>query len=693
MDIEIERKIETIKDDKALLAWQARLQRGWITKDEFVQEVVRIYRRKVKPLGIDPDGPPLLFGFPQNFGDPVTGILVGYPVHQKMQMPPLHLPVEAFTHRHVGTWGLTTFGKTFKLINLLRQVSERKPSQVFFCLDTQGQLPGILANFIPPHRLLTIPVREYWKNLLQDVQKHGLDKAIGILKRALLESVYIGDATVNLLEQVIRRHCTAERLSSFGPPTFKELLDSAKTLDLAGGKGSIISRKLFEYQQSLINVLGNLSLHLGSVYNNPISKGFSFEDFEGKVAVIDISGLRDPIALKFFVAKELLDLTLYVEKPHPPMTVVLDELHRFAPLEKRYGQFAENILIDAVKTMLKYKVNFWFAEQNPGMMVNPAIFANTGTHFAFRMPSVKDRWPVLYAINVSGKEQEQAVGELEKRHCLVYSDSLGKAILIRTPDLDIKDLREEASRWSAPAIEAYHDRFLAESPPGRRASVKEAGTGKPHEGATQSPPSVQELIKKQMAHHRADFPLSGITETYLAVGLSHEIGKRHLKEMLSLRSLEGPERIPAPGKGNKTRDCYVVTEEGCRVLGLDWQKARLPGKGSLKSRLAARMIGTYLEHQGAVVRYEHTLSRGGISKAADVAVLEKDGSITAYEFENTNSHAVENIKRNAEVGFRKTVVVCPTTRALESARKLIERELEPNLKESVTFATLREFAL
>ena len=91
----------------------------------------------------------------------------------------------------------------------------------------------------------------------------SIDKTIGILKRALMESVYIGDATVNLFEQIIRRHTVTERLSAYGPPTLEEQLQSAKSLDLSAGKGVGVSRKLLEYQQSLVYILGNLSLHLG----------------------------------------------------------------------------------------------------------------------------------------------------------------------------------------------------------------------------------------------------------------------------------------------------------------------------------------------------------------------------------------------------------------------------------------------
>jgi hypothetical protein len=690
MNAEMERKIEIIEKNAPFLAWKARLRKGWVTNGEFEQAVERIYRRRLKGLGIDPNDPPLTFNLPEEFGHPNSGILVGNPVHEQAQMPPLYLPIEDLTCRHVGVWGQTRYGKTFLMASLISQVAGREPQRTFICYDTQGELPGILANLLPADKLLWIPVQDYWKNPFQDVKEHGLDKAIGIHKRALMEAVFIGDATANLKEQLVRRHCTAENLSASGPPTLEEVLQSARSLDLSAGKGIGVSRKLLEYQQSLVNILGNLSLHLDCIYNRPISRGFLFTDFDGKVVVIDISSIKDPIAIKFLVVKELLESTLHVEKPHLPLTVVLDELHRFAPLEKKYG-FTEPALVDCVKTMLKSKVNFWYAEQNPGMMVHPAIFANTGTHFAFRMPSIRDRLPVLYAINISSKEQEQAVGELEKQHCLVYSDSLGKAVLIRTPDLDIRDLREEAHSWSSPVVKAFHERFLAESPAGRKTCHEKSDVASTGRRTTESPP-VQDLTKKRIAEHRARFPLSGITETYSEMGISSETGKKHLKEMLDLGWLEGPIRVPAPGKGNKSKHCYVVTEEGCRALGLNWQEARLPGKGSLKSKLAAKMMGLYLESHGSIVRFEHTLTKGAINKAADVAVLEKDGSITAYEYQNTTGHLIENLSKNAEVGFSRTAVVSPTNALIESAKRLVEKQLAQDLRNSVTFVTLKEFA-
>jgi len=598
-------------------------------------------------------------------------------------MPGLYLPLEDLTQCHVGVWGRTRYGKTFVLANLVSQVSQREPGRTFVFYDSQGELAGLLANLLPPEKLLRIEIKDYWKNPLQDLYDHGLDKAIGLLKRALMEAAYVGDATVNLSEQLIRQRCTAEKLAALGPPTLADMVSQARHLE---SRGTSYSRKVVEYQGSLLNCLGNLSLNLGSIYNRPIAKGFSFRDFEGLVAVIDLSAIKDPIALKFFVVKELLELSLYAETAHPPLTVVLDELHRYAPLEKRWGQFSAPILVDAVKTLLKQGINFWYAEQNPGTRVDPAIFANTGTHFAFRMPSMKDRWPVLYAINVSDREQEQAAGTLEKRHCLVYSDWLGSAVLIRTPELQVRDLGQEAARRSAPVIKAFHERFLAESPRGDDKMARERQDTAP------SPLSAQELIRKGMARHRIDFPLSGITDTYAEVGLSPEVGKRHLKEMLELGWLEGPERMPGPGKGPKAKDCYVVTEKGCLALGLDWAKARLPGKGSLKSRLAARLIGLHLERKGVVVRYEYALSSPVATKAADVAGLEADGSVTAYEFESTNSHLLENIRRNALAGFTRTVVVCPNAAALSRARRAAGREIEPELRDRVSFGQLKEFA-
>jgi hypothetical protein len=338
---DLERKIEILRKERSLLAWESRLRKGWVTDEEFTEAVERLYRRRLKGLGLDPDGDPPLYSIPKNFGDPDTGILVGHPVHEEVEMPPLYLPMADLTLCHVGVWGRTRYGKTYLLARLLKEVSRREPGRSFLCYDTQGEFPGILANLLPQEKLLWVPIEEYWKNPLQSLYDHGLDKATGIFKRGLLESTYIGDATVNLLEQVIRRLCTKEKLSTLGPPPLGQILNALKNIDLSQGKSKAFSRKLLEYQHSLLNVLGNVSLNLGAVYNRPIRRGFSFGDFEGLVAVIDLSSIKDPIALKVFVSKELLELSLFSEKPHGPITVILDELHRFAPLQKGWGQFAD----------------------------------------------------------------------------------------------------------------------------------------------------------------------------------------------------------------------------------------------------------------------------------------------------------------------------------------------------------------
>ena len=169
MNVEMKRKIETIQKDKPFLAWEARLRKGWVTREEFEQAVGRIYRRRLRGLGIDPNGPPLPFNLPEDFGNPDSGILVGNPVHEQVEMPPLYLPTEDLTCRHVGVWGQTRYGKTFLMANLIRQVAAREPRRTFICYDTQGELPGILANLLPADKLLWIPAQDYWKNLLQDI--------------------------------------------------------------------------------------------------------------------------------------------------------------------------------------------------------------------------------------------------------------------------------------------------------------------------------------------------------------------------------------------------------------------------------------------------------------------------------------------------------------------------------------------
>ena len=80
-----------------------------------------------------------------------------------------------------------------------------------------------------------------------------------------------------------------------------------------------------------------------------------------------------------------------------------------------------------------------------------------------------------------------------------------------------------------------------------------------------------------------------------------------------------------------------------------------------------------------------------MSKAADVAVLENEGGVTAYEYQNANAHLIENIKKNAEAGFRWTVVVSPNERGRKLVRKIAKQELDLVLMNKAEFATLKEF--
>ena len=244
-------------------------------------------------------------------------------------------------------------------------------------------------------------------------------------------------------------------------------------------------------------------------------------------------------------------------------------------------------------------------------------------------------------------------------------------------------MREETLRQSALLIKAFHERFLRERPPGLMPSAKPE--------KNQRPESVQDAAKRAIARDRVAYPTSGITTSYQRAGLSPDVGKKRVDEMVKLGYLEGPVGLPCPGKSYRTKKCYVVTQKGCEALGVNWDKARLRGKGSLESKLATRMVALHLAGNGALVDYEYTLTNNGVSKASDVAVHEKDGSYTAYEYENGDAN-LENIRKNAQVGFAKTIVVCRTKKAKEMAESLAKQELEPSLLESEEFKTLKEFA-
>jgi hypothetical protein len=307
--------------------------------------------------------------------------------------------------------------------------------------------------------------------------------------------------------------------------------------------------------------------------------------------------------------------------------------------------------------------------------------------YCLRCNLMRVKKAILYAMDIDDTDSGEVVGSLNRQEYPMYSKSLGDAGPLRTPDLEIRDMREaEAIKNSAPVIMPLPERFLKESP--KVGSI--GGGARPEEAKTRKRP-VQEVTRRKIAEHRISFPLAGITETYVAVGISPETGRKHVKEMKEIGWLEGPESMPFPGESSKTKKCYAVTEKGCEALGLEWNKARLPGKGSLKSRLAARMIGEQLESQGKAVRYEYSLSSDEVIKAADVAVLETDGSVVAYEYKEGLDHAVEDIERNRVAGFIKTVVVCRNDTVRNKVIKKAEKE-NCHLFVGETARSLKEFA-
>jgi len=307
--------------------------------------------------------------------------------------------------------------------------------------------------------------------------------------------------------------------------------------------------------------------------------------------------------------------------------------------------------------------------------------------YCLRCHLMRVKKAIPYTMNIDDTDREAGIGSLNRQEYPMDSDSLEDAAPLSTPDVEISDMKEEAAiKISTPVIMPLHERLPKEVP-------QKGSTGdeaRPVEAeATKQP--VQAITRRKIAEHRIIFPLAGITETYVAVGISPETGRKHVKKMKEIGWLEGPESMPFPGESRRTKKSYAVTKRGCEALGLDWKKARLPGNGPLKSRLAARMIGEQLQRQGNIVRYKYSLSSDKVTKAADVAVIEPDGSVVAYEYEEGIEHAVENIERNRAAGFIKTVVVCRNDTVRNKVIKKAEKE-GCHLLAGETARSLKEFA-
>lgn len=444
---------------------------------------------------------------------------------------------------------------------------------------------------------------------------------------------------------------------------------------------SELKGKLFLYQQTLSTRVADIVTFLGSVFET--RRGFTWDDFSGKIVIIDTSGM-DETAQVLFKNFEIMDIKYYCgTHPDAKMTVVLDELHRFSAFRK--GDMFKPILLDTVKTGLKRKLNFYMGEQNASS-IDQDILGNAPTKFVYKTQDERDRRPLGYSLNLD-RERTQELAFLPREHCLYHSETLEEATLIRIPHLRLADRTKEVTEWSEPFIREAHRRFSDKLRVDPGIEISESGhqdVEKPGH-ADEKRDSGYRVLSNQWKRYVNDcigFPADNRKKRQKRLGL----GNWELTKMVSALSRNNLIRSHQVswGKPGSSEIIDEATEEGHKFVGRMFTP--LKGKGShyhklIQQKLSQRLKNVVIEYNGA-----------------DCAWIKPSGVTVALEVELApeSPHILTNIRRDlSRPGprgflFSAVWIVCVNKKDMEKISYVVKESLEPRLLDKVEFKVLRD---
>ena len=197
-----------------------------------------------------------------------------------------------------------------------------------------------------------------------------------------------------------------------------------------------------------------------------------------------------------------------------------------------------------------------------------------------------------------------------------------------------------------------------------------------------------EDVHKKVLKSVAENPFYSITEHADALGnVSTWIMTRTIEELGRIGFLDKPVSFSLGKRGNPRR--YMrITPKGAKFVGVDFEKCRVPGKGSFEHCLHQDVVRRYLSRQGRSVLVEHTYN----GKAIDVAEYTSDGKVRAYEIElRPIPHVTENIQGDLDAGCNRVTVVTRNRAEQKKIALLAYSKLPAETLEYVSFKTIREF--
>lgn len=489
---------------------------------------------------------------------------------------------------------------------------------------------------------------------------------------------YLRDGSINLLDK-LHYNLYANNGIFDGGDDYPTILDLISLLDKIQFKPGT---RFSGYHESLSNRFNGLLDNLGDTLT--CKKGYNLFKKQGKVIIYRTGSLSDEVR-NFYINLKILKESTYREKfpPHGIETIyIIDETHKHynEKLALR-NDLSEPLIFSSSRTLRKLGIGCIYSDQVPSELPS-SLSGNVNNHFVFRLVNGKCIWRISQAMSLN-KQQAECLPTLPKRQCIFQSGDYPNPVLVEIPELSFDQVSEEE-------VEQHMKQIL---PNLKYAPVTEdvetisydSGQDIPFSKSSRTHAKPNNMWKEILRLIINKSPVS-LTEIYQNLGnINPWQGRRIISDMEKQQMIESCS-VSFGARGNP-KTFVILKQKGAEFIGVDFDKVKLPGKGSTEHVILQNLLARSMKDSGKAISIEHSVN----GKSVDIAEIGENRSV-AYEIElaPSHTHVIENIQKDLEAGFDEVIVVTRNKACQDEAKNQVYKNIEWEKLSKVKFRLLRE---
>ncbi|MEW6744789.1 MAG: hypothetical protein AB1486_18705 [Planctomycetota bacterium] len=430
-----------------------------------------------------------------------------------------------------------------------------------------------------------------------------------------------------------------------------------------------------------------------------VVKGFPREALQKHSMVIDTSGMSH--AMREFFTCIMLEYLMRAVGRNEELEAlaIIDEAHEVASEQQERRQ-SGSVIPDMMRLGRKHRVGEIIATHNPSAF--PAAFhASAGTRICSRLTDVLDQRRMGAGMGLrEGTEVYGKLRDLPDRTWMVSSPELGsEPLLVRTEYVDLPPppTKEQIRAEMVPILLLLNEQIITVEDDLERDGITVRAAEPPQATPAQTP-AARATGRLAFKTEKYLIDLNEPKNHYLPLALFSRLNGYALAEstrqrkILSLREFIEEVAIPTGTQGRHPKPA-VLTQKGFDYLSRNGIPPHPPpGRGDHPHKFWQHTMRRSFRKAGleAIIE-EHMVCR---DHPVDVAVVDHDGRLKAFEVSLSDGNVARNLKADIEGGYDE-VIFCVLRR---DDKMVIEAKLArelgegwETLKDRVSFRLLREF--